>query len=410
MKQNFFVLLGATIFTLFLGRCTTDDSITPPTGTPVEIAPQIAGRTNEFAFDFFKNVKNTQPAEDNVFVSPLSLHMALGMLLHGAEGETAEQINQTLKMAGVSEADLRTAYQALLKGLPKADSRVNLGLANSMWYRNTFAVQNDFQNVLRESFDAEVTSLDFNSPSAKDKINQWASDKTYGKIPQVIEKIEPEHVLFLLNALYFKGDWKYQFDASKTGDAMFRLANDQEKSVKMMRLKEDFRVAQRPGYSAIELPYSTGQFALTLLIPNEDATANDVIQNLSATAWDELQKTYLQKANVEVGLPRFTLDYEINLNSTLQAMGMTKAFSSAAELGKINPSAPLAVSFVKQNTFLGIDEKGTEAAAVTTIGVELTSAPINPYICDRPFVMILSEKTSNTILFMGRIMNPESGK
>jgi serine protease inhibitor len=395
---------GAAVFSLFLSQC-TNDGIAPPEGKPVEVSPQIAARTTDFAFDFFKKVQATQPATENVFVSPLSLHMALGMLLNGAEGETAQQISQALKTEGVDQAELNAAYLALLEGLPKADPNVQLGLANSIWYRSTFNVEDNFLNVLRQSFKAEVSGLNFNDPGAKDKVNNWASQQTNGKIKKVIDEIKPNDVLFLMNALYFKGNWKVQFDPKNTNDAPFYLADDREKTVKMMRVKDTFKVAQRTDYVAVQLPYASGQFNLTVLIPTEQSSVDKVINGLSNTAWNDLQAD-MHDQKVSVGLPRFTLDYEIKLNEILKSMGMSQAFTDAAQLGKINPTADLLVSFVKQNTYLGIDEKGTEAAAVTSIGVELTSVGPDPYVCDRPFVLLVSEKTSKTILFMGRIMNP----
>ncbi len=396
--------VGSAVFTLFLGRC-INDGIAPSEGKPVELSPQIAARTTDFAFEFFKKVQATQPATDNVFVSPLSLHMALGMLLNGAEGETAQQISKALKTEGVAQADLNQAYQALLEGLPRADPNVQLGLANSVWYRNTFQVEDNFLDVLKKSFKAQVAGLDFNDPNAKDKINAWASEQTKGKIKKVIDEVKQSDVFFLMNALYFKGDWKYQFDPNKTSDAPFRLADDSEKRVKMMRVKESFKVTQRTEYAAVQLPYANGQFNLTLLIPNEQSSVEKVINGLDAATWNELQTT-MREQQVSVGLPRFTLDYEIKLNAILKAMGMSQAFSDDARFGKISPTAGLFVSFVKQNTYLGIDEKGTEAAAVTSIGVGVTSVGPDPYVCDRPFVLLISENTSKTILFMGRIMNP----
>ncbi|WP_373514671.1 serpin family protein [Persicitalea sp.] len=405
--KKIFVPITALLFSILLWRCGKDsnDGVTPEPGQPVQVSADVAGRTTDFAFDFFKKFQATQPANENIFVSPLSLHMALGMLLNGAEGETAQQIAKTLKTDGVAQADLNQAYQALLEGLPKADPKVQLGLANSVWYRSTFKVEDDFLNVLRKSFDAEVAGLNFDDPTAKDKINTWASDKTNGKIKKVIDQIKPDDVLFLMNALYFKGDWKVQFDAKKTNDAPFFLAGDGQKTVKMMREKEKFKVAMRPSYAAVELPYANGSFNLTLLIPNQNTDASEVVKGLNADTWKELQAA-MREQQVTVGLPRFTLEYEAKLNEVLQAMGMTRAFTRQAQLGKINPTAELLVSFVKQNTYLGIDEKGTEAAAVTTIGVGVTSIPIEPYIADHPFVLLISEKTSNTILFMGKIMNP----
>ena len=394
---------SAAVFTLFLGRCTNDSPA--PEGKPVEVSPQIAARTTDFAFDFFKKVQASQPATENVFVSPLSLHMALGMLLNGAEDETAQQISKALKMEGISQADLNAAYQALLEGLPKADPNVQLGLANSLWYRDNFKVENDFLNVMKKSFKAEVAGLNFDDPGAPGKINAWASEKTNGKIKKVIDEIKPNDRLFLLNALYFKGDWKYEFDPKKTYDTPFRLANEGEKMVKMMHVKEKFKVAQRADYAAVQLPYASGKFNLTLLIPSEQSSVEKVINGLSATAWNDLQEA-MRDQQVTIGVPRFTLEYQIRLNDILKGMGMSQAFTDDAQLGKINPTADLLVSFVKQNTYLGIDEKGTEAAAVTTIGVGTTSVGPEPYICDRPFVLLISENTSKTILFMGRIMNP----
>ncbi|GHB52897.1 serpin family protein [Persicitalea jodogahamensis] len=402
--KKIFVSITALVFSVFLWQC-GNDGVTPEPGQPVQVSADIAARTTDFAFDFFKKFQATQPANENIFVSPLSLHMALGMLLNGAEGETAQQISKSLKMEGVSQADLNQAYQALLEGLPKADPKVQLGLANSVWYRNTFKVEDNFLNVLRQSFDAEVAGLNFDDPNAKDKINAWASDKTNGKIKKVIDQIKPSDVLFLMNALYFKGDWQIQFDPNKTSDAPFLLADDGEKTVKMMRVKEKFKVTQRNDFAAVQLPYAAGNFNLTLLIPGPNSQVDKVIEGLSASTWNELQ-TAMREQQVTVGLPRFTLEYDAKLNDVLQTMGMARAFSNQAELGKINPTADLFVSLVKQNTYLGIDEKGTEAAAVTTVGVGLTSVPVEPYVADHPFVLIISEKTSNTILFMGKIMNP----
>jgi len=404
--KKVFVSITALLFSVLLWQC-GNDGVKPEQGQPVQVSADVAARTTDFAFDFFKKFQAMQPANDNIFVSPLSLHMALGMLLNGAEGETAAQISKTLKTEGVPQADLNQAYQALLEGLPKADPKVQLGLANSVWYRNTFKVEANFLNVLRSSFDAEVAGLDFAAPTAKDKINAWASDKTKGKIDKVIDQINPSDVMFLLNALYFKGDWKAQFDAKLTDDAPFYLSKGGQKTVKMMRIKNNFKVAQREGYGAVQLPYASGNFNLTLLIPDRESDVNKLINGLSAANWQQLQ-TAMREQSATVGLPRFTLEYETKLNEVLQASGMTRAFSDQAQLGKINPTADLFVSLVKQNTFLGIDEKGTEAAAVTTIGVGVTSVgPMEPtFIADRPFVIVISEKTSNTILFMGKIMNP----
>jgi serine protease inhibitor len=212
LKQSLIVpMLSAG---LFFG-CTNDSNVEPDVEVhPVSIPAGISEGTTAFAFDFLHTLQETQPAGDNLFVSPLSLHIALGMLMNGAENETAQQILKALKMEGVSISDLNSAYKTLINDLPVADSKVSLGLANSVWYKSGFQVEPDFQNVLKNNFNADITGLSFDD-AAKSKINQWANDKTKGKITKVIDQISPEHVMFLLNALYFKGDWKTQFDNKK---------------------------------------------------------------------------------------------------------------------------------------------------------------------------------------------------
>lgn len=402
------VLVPAVFVGMCLG-CANEEVDLPNVVKPVEIPENIAAGTNRFAFNFFQNLQQTQPANENLFVSPLSLHMALGMLLNGSENETASEILKTLQMEGVSIDDLNKAYKTLLEGLPEADSKVSLGLANSMWHKSNFQVESDFKNILNSSFKADVTGLPFDN-AGKDKINQWASDKTNGKIKKVIEEISENHVMFLLNALYFKGDWKNRFDVKNTRDAAFKLENGTDKQVKMMFTTSGFKAAVNSTYNAIQLPYANGQFNMTLLIPKGENTVSSVISGLGEQEWNTLQTSKLANMNAEVGLPRFQLSYSAKLNGTLGKMGINKVFTNGAQLGKINKTAPLQVDFVKQDSYLAIDEKGTEAAAVTTIGVVLTSAGPEPprFICDRPFVLVISEKTSNTILFMGRIMNPES--
>jgi serine protease inhibitor len=386
-----------------------NDTVTPDNEVrAVSIPLAVSTGTTSFALDFWKQLQVTQPTEDNLFVSPLSLHMALGMLLNGAENQTAQEILKTLKMEGVTIEELNTAYYTLINELPKADSRVKLGLANSMWYRKGFAVESNFQDVLKKSFQAEVKGLEFND-TAKDMINQWASDKTAGKIKKVIDEVKPEHVMFLLNALYFKGDWATQFDSKNTVDTPFKLHNGGEKQVKMMFTVADLKMASTSEYSAVQLPYANGQFNMTIIVPKEEHNVAEITSGFSQEKWNALQTSSLASRKVRIGLPRFSLDYSVKLNATLDKMGISKVFTDAAELGKISKAANLKVDFVKQDAYLNIDEKGSEAAAVTSIGIVLTSLPsVSEVICDRPFLLIISEKTSNTILFMGRIMNPDS--
>lgn len=377
----------------------------------ISISPKIATNVNNFSFDFLHQMQKAAAENENFFVSPLSLHMDLGMVLNGANGTTYEEMFQMLGLDGSSIGEVNAAYHTLLEELPEADPKVQLGLYNSIWYRNTWNFKQDFLSEMKKSFDATVTPLDF-KPEDNKYINEWASDKTNGRITKVLDPIQPENVMFLVNALYFKGKWSSQFKKDATKAAEFHLEDGNNKQVQMMYQKNSFERYMGSDYSAVRLPYGNGQFAMTIILPAEGQKLDEVLKGLDANGWEAL-KGKMVKGGVRIGLPRFTIPaYEIKLNSVLENMGMKAAFDdNAADLSKMADigGSQLYVSFVKQNTFLKVDEEGTEAAAVTTTGISTTSVTIPPsIICDHPFGIIISEKTSNTILFMGKIMNPDS--
>ncbi|CAN5317162.1 serpin family protein [soil metagenome] len=408
MKTTLFSTVTAmTVGVLLTAVSCKNSTVTPTPDVPVgelRVSTPFANQTTQFAFDLAKQVNTAEGQTRNVFISPLSLHIALGMILNGANGQTAQEIQKTLKLDAQTLAEANTTYQNLMENLPTVDPGVTVTLANSVWNRNTFPVETSFQDILKTTFKADVSAENFDDPATVGKINAWASQKTNGKIPKVIDQIQENDVMFLLNALYFKGDWKTQFDPSKTMDSPFNLASGGTTSVKMMRLENVFRQAFRSTYTAIELPYGSDKYAMTVLLPSQNTTADALINSLSSTDWAQLQKD-MTAGEIDFGLPKFTLSYEIKLNNALSALGMPTAFTDRADFTKINAKGGLTLSFVKQNTFVAVDEKGTEAAAVTTGGVSTTSARV-PTLCDRPFVFVIHEKTSGTVLFVGKIADP----
>ena len=374
------------------------------TASELRVSAPFADQTTQFAFDLAKRVVAQEGQSKNVFISPLSLHIALGMVLNGANGQTAQEIQKALKLDAQTLAEANTTYQNLLENLPGVDPAVTLTLANSVWYRNTFQVENSFQDFLKQTFKAQVSAQDFNSPAAVTNINSWASEQTKGRIPKVIDQIQPDNIMFLLNALYFKGDWQKPFDPNRTIDSPFKLASGTSTTVRMMRLDANLNRFFQANYQAIEFPYGTGKFAMTVLLPAESTTADALINNLTTAEWEKIQ-TGKVMSNVDIGLPKFTLNYEIGLNNVLSDMGMPTAFTSRADFTKINAKGGLTLSFVKQNTFVAVDEKGTEAAAVTSVGVVTTAVQL-PTLIDRPFVFVIHEKTTGTVLFIGKIADP----
>lgn len=409
MKTTFFSIVITVLTVLLLSAVScknTGVNAIPDTstGSELRVSAPFAEQTTQFAFDVAKRVVAQEGPPNNVFISPLSLHMALGMILNGTNGQTAQEIQKTLNLDAQTLIEANKTYQSLLENLPSVDPNVTLTLANSVWYRNTFQVETSFQELLKQTFKAEVSAQDFNDPATVTKINDWASQHTNGKIPKVIDQIQPDNVMFLLNALYFKGDWKTQFIPDETSAMPFKLASGATTTVRMMRLNTDLKHAFQASYLAFELPYSTGKFVMTVLLPAENTTADALINKLNSAEWATLQKAMIA-GKMDIGLPKFTLNYEIRLNNVLSAMGMPTAFTDRADFTKINSKGGLTLSFVKQNTFVAVDEKGTEAAAVTTGGVTTTAVQL-PTLCDRPFVFVIHEKTTGTILFVGKIADP----
>lgn len=374
----------------------------------ITINPMVATKVNDFSFNLLHHVEADQPKEENFFISPLSLHMDLGMLVNGSAGTTYDEMLKTLGLEGQNLDEVNKAYKTLLKDLPKADPKVKLGLYNSIWYRKPMAFKAAFVSSVKKNFEATVTPLDF-KPEDVSVINGWAGDKTNGKVQKVLDVIQPEDVMFLLNALYFKGDWASKFDKAKTHSTDFHLENGSTKSVQMMYQTEKFKSYSTDDYTAVRLPYGNGQFAMTVILPAEGRKLNEVLAGLSSADWETI-KDNMHESKINLGLPRFTIPaYEIKLNNVLKSMGMQSAFNNGADFSKMSDAGNLEVSFVKQNTYLKVDEEGTEAAAVTSTGITVTSVPIiKQVLCDHPFGLVIGEQTSNTILFMGKIMDPDA--
>lgn len=374
-----------------------------PESASVDIPAEFSAKTTSFAVDFWRTYEKENGG--SYFLSPLSLNIALGMLLNGAEGETKAEIQ---KMLGFSDADLaviNTSYAELIAKLPNVDPKVTNTTANSVWYRKEFTVESTYLDALKKSFNAGVYPEDFSSKATVDKINRWAAENTNNKIKQVIDQIEANQVMFLMNALYFKGDWTQEFDEKNTSKAPFHGAK-KETSQDFMYLQKEFGYTQNEAFQMVELPYGNEKYAFVAMLP-VSGTADDMIKGLTRDQWDAARGR-LKKTKIELFLPKFKMESSKNLNEVLKAMGMKKAFTDMAELGKISKEAKLFVDFVKQDTYLSVDEKGSEAAAVTTIGIGLTSAPMYPvFRCDRPFAFAIVEKTSDTIQFIGKVNDME---
>ncbi|MCA0365921.1 MAG: serpin family protein [Bacteroidetes bacterium] len=400
MKKAILILATLPLF-LMMTNCEKSPS---PEGKSISISENFAQKTDNFAFEFWKAVNNDEKPETNYFVSPLSLHIALGMLLNGADTETKAEIQKMLGFENENMDEINKTYKILIDNLPLVDPKVVNTIANSVWQNKDFLAEKSYTDILSANFNARLYTEDFGNPATVNKINQWAADNTNQKIKKILDQIKTDDVMFLINALYFKGDWSKQFKTENTTKHDFTGIKSKNK-VDMMTQTDEFRFVENDQLKLVELPYGNEKYAMKILLPKNN-NLHKVISDLTPSSWNTLEQSMV-KQKVVVGLPKFTLEYSKKLNDILGGMGMKKAFSDQADLSKImKPAGKIKVGFVKQDTFLSVDEKGTEAAAVTSIGIVLTSMPSYPeIICDQPFAIVITEKSSDTIMFVGIVSN-----
>jgi serine protease inhibitor len=364
----------------------------------------LSGAGNTFALDLLRQVA---VAEDsgNLFLSPLSASMALGMAMAGAEGNTFDEMRSTLGFGTLSREQIGEGYRGLIGLLRGLDEKVEFEIANSMWFREGFPVRSTFLSFVTQYFDASARTLDFRTPAAVATINGWVAERTRNRIPTIVEPPIPDDaVAYLINAIYFKGDWTERFDPSRTRTEPFRGVSG-VRNVPLMGREGRFSYAAGPDYQAVELPYGGQAFAMTVVLPRPGLSLDAFVEGLDAAAWQQITGR-LGEGRGTVHLPRFRMEYKRTLVDDLRALGMVDAFDDfrASFPGISESTARLVITDVLQKTFVAVDEKGTEAAAVTSVEVGVVSAPA-PFVfrADRPFLFVLRERLSGTVLFVGMI-------
>jgi serine protease inhibitor len=380
----------------------TDDPDAPRDLRPLTAAEaRVVSSGNTFGLKLF-GALNAAAADENVFISPMSVSMALGMTLNGARGETQAAMRRTLAVAGLTEAEINASYRSLIDLLRGLDPEVTLEIANAIWYRAGFTPEPAFLQAGRTHFDAEVAALDFDAPSSVTAVNDWVKAQTHGRIDKIIDALEPNLVMLLANALYFKGTWTYAFDEKHTHDHPFTRLDGTASTVKMRAQEATFAYAEADGVQLLDLPYGDSLYTMTLVLPARGSDVNALAARLDDAQWNAWMAR-LAPQKLPVRIPRFKLEYEEELSDVLKALGMDVAFDCAlADFTGIEASGGLCISFVKHKTFVEVNEEGTEAAAVTVVGIERTS--VGPsFVVDRPFLLALRERHSGTVLFIGKV-------
>lgn len=363
---------------------------------------KLVSGSNAFAFDLFRQI-NTGQRTSNVFVSPLSASMALGMTANGAAGATYDAMHNTLRLGDANRQEVNEGYKSLIALLRGLDNSTDFRIANSIWYEKSFPFNDAFLADSKSFFDAEVKGLDFRNPASLATINSWVNQSTAGKIPAILDSIDSAEVMFLINAIYFKGSWQKQFDKSQTTDAPFFALDKTSSTVPLMHQSATLRITHTPGYAAVDLLYGNSAFAMTVVLPNPNVDINALAESLSGESWKSLEESFSELKS-DLYLPRFKLTWKRELNPDLTALGMGVAFHEGADFTAMSPRGrELVITKVIQKTFVDVNEEGTEAAAATSVGMGVTSAP--PVIrVDRPFLFVIRERFSGTILFMGKIV------
>ncbi len=407
MKKLNFILIALMGFVFT--QCAHNNPIAPEARELTKLEKSLVASDNKFGLKLFKEI-NKAEQDKNIFISPLSISMALGMTLNGANGETQAAMEQTLELAGLTTDEINRSYQSLIKLLTNLDRKVIFKIANSIWYRQGWTFEEAFINLNKTYFDALVQSLDFDDPNAASIINKWVKDNTNGLIEEIVEPpINPLTVMFLINAIYFKGTWTYEFDKELTQDDLFTLLDGSQKTVPMMKLNGDLQYFENELFQAVDLPYGNELFSMTILLPRQGVDVNNLVSQFSRDNWEQWIGSFSEEP-VDLCLPKFRLEYETKLNDVLKSLGMAVAFDPyQADFSRMYTGPEdMYISKVKHKTFVEVDEEGTEAAAVTSVEVTDTSAGPKGIVMkvDHPFVLVIRENKSQTLLFMGKIVEP----
>jgi serine protease inhibitor len=413
--MTYFDLRRGAVLLMTLAVASACNDPTGPGPEPITELPRqltsvekaLIDASNGFGLELMREVTSGEEGA-NVVISPLSASMALGMTLNGAAGSTFEAMRSTLGYGGLTQAEINTAYHDLLELLRGLDETVEFSVANSVWSREGFPFHDVFYQAVSAAFDAHLETRDFADPATLDAINGWVSDETRGYIPRLLDSIDPQMVMFLVNAIYFDGSWTTRFDRGETVAAEFRRGDGSRVTVDMMTLRDHtvptFRTED---FTAAELTYGGGAFGMVIVVPEGENTARDLVAGMDAGWWDALSGGLAESELARISLPRFTLSYGTTMNEALKAMGMEVAFSEMeADFTNLSPQGEwLYIDEVRQKTFIEVDEAGTRAAAATSVGIGVTSLP-PMLVADRPFFFAIRERLSGTLVFTGLVGDP----
>jgi serpin B len=415
MNMRFYFTHSLVIILLFLSSCDwgsgTDDVDSPNLRALTAQEEKLVFASSKFAVDLFHQLQKRD--EPNQFYSPYSIHQALSMAMNGNEGEVLEEFIRVLRFEGMSLQEANKAAKSLTDFLLALDPKVRLSIANAIWYRQDFSIHADFKAAVNDNFHAEVAGLDMTNPQSVHVINNWIEANTEGLIKDMLDAIPSNAVMYLVNAIYFKADWKYQFNPSNTYSGTFYVSPEQEVEVDMMRMDgaSELKYFSTGDLEYLEIPYSTGHYTMGVIT----AIDADLDEKLKDFSFDNLETWREQASETKVILemPKFKMRHKLEqLKEDLVDIGLEKPFDpSPLNFTKLfsNPTESMYISRVIHDALIEVDEKGSEAAAATVVEVGVTSVdPNQPRVfrLDKPFVFFIQDTYSGAVLFMGKLGNP----
>jgi serine protease inhibitor len=370
---------------------------------------QLVDASNRFSFDLFNQLQLRQNSQSqNILISPQSMAIALTMTRNGTAGRTQAEMNQVLGLEQLDPTTIDLSYEQLITTLNTADLDVELAIANSLWVNQDIRLNQQFIQTAQDFYQGKVSNLNFADPGAKNTINQWVASNTNHKIPEIIEAIAPDDALFLINAVYFKGSWTNKFDPNATIFRPFYLESGKTKPVAMMSQTGDYRYYQNPDFQAVRLPYGQqGELGMYIFLPQNNLAQFQ--QQLNLANWQEWM-SQMRSQPGKVSLPKFKLEYETELRNVLSSLGMKQVFDTTQADFSAMTDTTVAINSVKHKTAIEVNEAGTEAAGATSLGIRITGATPQDQSfemnIDRPFFLAIRDDITETILFMGNVVEP----
>jgi serpin B len=368
----------------------------------------VVDANNRFALELYSYIKDDK--EENVFYSPYSIFVALAMTYEGARGQTAEEIQSVFHFPG-DDTTRRSSLAAIYNIMNRADAKYTLYTANALWVQKDYQLLEGYLDIINRYYVGKATNVDFRGATeqARETINSWVEEKTNNKIKDLfpLGSLDPLTRLVLTNAIYFNGIWVKQFNPDETKEENFRVSEDQTVKVPMMRRTDNeakFNYAEVENLQILEMLYEGEDLSMLILLPKNDnlTSLEDSFTLEKLNQW----RNELSEQRVNVFIPKFTFATKYHLNEDLKEMGMPSAFSSIADFSGIDGTRNLFIQNVLHQAFVDINEKGTEAAAATGVVMTLSATSTPVFIADHPFIFVIQEKETGSILFLGRVIDP----